>query len=93
MMDWAQQRFECCGNTGPADYGVNATLPVTCCKDKADPCLAPYGTGCAEKFEGFIRHNLVVIGAVAIAIAFMQVGLIFGLSLIGKENLVKSVSH
>lgn len=78
MIDWAQQRFECCGNTGAADYGHNTTIPISCCKDKVDPCTTPYADGCADKFEAFIRHNLVVIGAVAIAIAFMQLlGIIF----------------
>jgi len=77
MIDWAQQRFECCGNQGPTDY-KNGTVPASCCKDKVNPCVTPYTEGCAEKFEAFIRHNLVVIGAVAIAIAFMQLlGIIF----------------
>ena len=77
LLDWAQQRFECCGVDGASDY-KNATCKKggvpTCYSNKS--CNGTlYDDGCKEKFISFVRHNLAVVGAVAIGIAFIQVSL------------------
>ena len=71
-MDWAQQQFKCCEK-------VNST--ENCPKDgevkscyKGENCNGTlYKGDCKQRFIDFVENNLVVIGAVALAIAFVQV--------------------
>lgn len=44
-----------------------------------------YSVGCKQKFEDFVKNKLVMIGAVALAIAFIQIlGVIFA-ALMARE--------
>ena len=44
-----------------------------------------YSEGCKQKFEDFVKNKLVMIGAVALAIAFIQIlGVIFA-ALMARE--------
>ena len=69
FMDWAQKTFECCGNKkGASDYKGSA--PSSCDGHRS--------TGCNGSFKDFIKEELLKIGAVAIAIACVQIlGIIF----------------
>ena len=82
LMDWAQQKFKCCGTVGPTDYDIlkgNGTTCGTglgvksCYPDEKCGGTDLYKAGCKTKFVDFVKHNLVVIGGVALAIAFIQV--------------------
>jgi CD63 antigen len=85
LLDWAQQKFACCGNDGPEDYnryGNNGTCGpnngVQSCHENNLCTGTLYDSGCHESFAEFIRDNLVVIGVVALAIGFVQLlGIIF----------------
>jgi len=87
LLDWAQQRFECCGRNSSDEYGPpgssnNSTVcpggGVASCY-KGDSCSGEkYTKGCQQSFIDFIKHNLAIVGAVAIGIAFVQLlGIIF----------------
>lgn len=82
LLDWSQQRFDCCGIDGASDYTnttgtcANGGVPSCYSTDNCNGTL--YTQGCKESFISFVRHNLAVIGAVAIGIAFIQLlGIIF----------------
>ena len=85
ILDWAQQKFQCCGNNGTSDYknlkgndSCGADKGVkTCHKDK-DCNKKLYPDGCKSKFDQFIKKNLVVVGVIALSIAFIQLlGIVF----------------
>lgn len=84
LLDWAQKTFTCCGTKGPSDFKAgNGTCPgkgngvPSChvggaCKNKL------HSNGCRDGFIEFIKSKLVIIGAVAVGIAFIQLlGIIF----------------
>lgn len=72
FLDWAQQKFECCE--------FNKTVCINSCHSDKD-CKnnsTRYTKDCKDGFTDFVENNLVVIGAVALAIAFVQIlGIIF----------------
>ena len=80
LLDWAQKKFDCCGNNGPADFN-NATANTTCglnngvntCHKDSNCSKTLYKDGCKSKFSDFIKKNLVVVGVIALSIAFIQV--------------------
>jgi len=77
FVDWVQTEFTCCGTNGPSEW---QTLPASCCDADVKNCTiaTAHQEGCLLKFEEFVHDNLVVIGAVAIAIAFIQLlGIVF----------------
>jgi len=83
LLDWAQQEFECCGRNVSSEYGTkNGTCTkggVASCYDN-NSCTGGnlYKKGCQQGFVDFIRHNLAVVGAVALGIAFIQLlGIVF----------------
>ncbi|XP_065655591.1 23 kDa integral membrane protein [Hydra vulgaris] len=85
LLDWAQQKFECCGTKGPSDYKglkTNATCGigkgVKTCHQNKDCANKLYNEGCQNKFEKFIKKNLIVVGVIALSIAFIQLlGIVF----------------
>lgn len=87
LLDWAQQEFKCCGRNGSADYQKPQQANTTYCDANGGvaSCYSgktctgtKYTKGCEQSFIDFVRHNLAVIGAVAIGIAFIQLlGIIF----------------
>jgi len=67
FMDWTQKTLKCCGQSGPGDYG--GKVPDSC---------KTYTDGCTQKFEDFVKGNLLLVGGFAIGIAFIQLlGIIF----------------
>ncbi|XP_002161461.1 23 kDa integral membrane protein [Hydra vulgaris] len=85
LLDWAQLKFECCGANGPSDY-KNLTKNETCgttqgvktCHKNKDCAKKLNNEGCKSKFEQFIKKNLVVVGVIALSIAFIQLlGIVF----------------
>lgn len=80
MLDWAQQKFECCGRNGTAEYPKSSSSNDTCTTGGVKSCHADnkcsgqlFTKGCEASFIDFVKHNLAVIGAVALGIAFIQV--------------------
>lgn len=86
LLDWAQERFHCCGVNG-SNFNVPANttgsdfcddkLPKSCHPD--DDCSkTAYSEDCKQGFIDFVKDNLVVIGGVSLGIAFIQLlGIIF----------------
>ena len=89
LLNWAQGMFRCCGNIGPTDYDVRVGSKmvspcgssgggVQSCHEGGECKNRQYTAGCKEKFISFIRNNMVVIGGVAVGIAFIELaGIIF----------------
>jgi len=85
LLDWAQQKFECCGRNGSSEYSTSSSSNDTCTSGGVKSCHAGsvcsgdlFSKGCEASFTDFVRHNLAVIGAVALGIAFIQLlGIIF----------------
>lgn len=83
LLDWAQQEFDCCGRVNSTDYKTqgNSSCPnggVASCYSGNKCSGQKYTKGCQQSFIDFVRHNLAVVGAVAIGIAFIQLlGIIF----------------
>jgi len=85
LLDWAQKTFKCCGNAGAADFGTQKN--VTCSGINQGVASCHVGgkcsgelnaDGCRKGFIDFIKSKLVIIGAVAVGIAFIQLlGIIF----------------
>jgi len=83
LMDWAQPYFKCCGSKDKT-YGAH-TANGTCADNTPDTChpdkdcnAAKYDKTCEDGFIEFVKDNLVVIGAVALAVAFIQIlGIVF----------------
>ena len=80
LLDWAQQKFECCGRNGSAEYPSSTSSNDTCTNGGVKSCYSDntcsgtlFTKGCEASFADFVRHNLAVIGAVALGIAFIQV--------------------
>ena len=73
-MNWAQQQFDCCQNPSS---NINSTIcsngDVKSCYPDEDCKKKKYTDDCKNGFIDFAKKNLVVIGAVALAIAFVQV--------------------
>lgn len=85
LLMWAQKNFKCCGSKDSSDYkGKNSTdiCPksggVESCHVGGKCTGALYKQGCRKGFIDFIKAKLVIIGAVAVGIAFIQLlGIIF----------------
>jgi len=78
FVNWVQTEFKCCGVDGPASW--KGAVPESCCAPDVKNCTVASAEqeGCLVKFEEFVHDNLIVIGAVAIAIAFLQLlGIVF----------------
>ena len=83
--DNVQKEFDCCGVNSSADWAEAniTTLPLSCCSDmsascnKASPTL--YKDGCYTKLVDWFDDNYVIVGAVAIVLALIQIlGIVFG---------------
>lgn len=87
LLQWAQHKLKCCGRVGPADYNAyNSTTKDYCGKDKGvktchenKDCTGKlYGEGCQDKLVTFVKENMILIGGVALGIAFIQLlGIVF----------------
>jgi len=84
FLDFVQQKIECCGKAGAADYDTAKTATcgagkgVASCH-KGDTCTGrPYTKGCKDGIEDFVRKNLVLIGGLCIGVAVIEIlGIIF----------------
>lgn len=92
LLNWAQEKFECCGLDGPADYDThNSTDASFCspkgavkgqavktCHPKKDCAETVYAKGCKDQVVDFVKSNMILVGGVAIGIAFIQLlGIVF----------------
>jgi len=84
LLDWAQNKFHCCGVNGThfayknsTDFCSGSKKPKSCHIDES--CAKSlYTEDCKQEFIDFVKDNLVVIGGVALGIAFIQLlGIIF----------------
>lgn len=87
LLNWAQQKLECCGRLGPKDYDGHASNSTDFCAagkgvtfchvgKKCDGKL--YEDGCQDKLVKFVKENMLLIGGVALGIAFIQLlGIVF----------------
>ena len=66
FFDWMQTELKCCGDEGRSDWKHRkGGVPPKSCKWYTD--------GCEEKFEKFVRHNLLLIGGAGLGFAVLQV--------------------
>jgi len=87
LLQWAQQKLECCGRVGPTDYDghtsnstdfCGAGKGVKSCHKEKDCSKKLYGDGCQDKLVEFVKENMILIGGVALGIAFIQLlGIVF----------------
>jgi len=89
LLQWAQQKLECCGQTSPKDYDGHASNSTDFCKTgvsqgvkschKGNECKGKlYTKGCQDKLVKFVQENMILIGGVALGIAFIQLlGIVF----------------
>lgn len=84
LMDWVQQEFSCCGyedkrpTTSTNTNGTcKANVVKSCYKDE-DCNKEEFKKNCKQSFIDFVEKNLAIIGAVSLAIAFVEIlGIIF----------------
>ncbi|KAK3910466.1 Leukocyte surface antigen CD53 [Frankliniella fusca] len=84
-VDFVQGSFQCCGLKDASFWGSNQ-LPNSCCSDGAN-CTPKnaYTDGCANAFSKLIKQLGKSLGAVAIALAVVEViGVWFALALAGE---------
>lgn len=73
LVDAIQQDFKCCGLNGPHDW-VNwiskGTVPLSCCDSGLEICNQDnqYKDGCLNKVRNSIFNDMVLSGAISIAI-------------------------
>ncbi|KAL7992093.1 hypothetical protein Chor_016349 [Crotalus horridus] len=89
-VDKLQQEFKCCGSHNYTDWSDSywykiekegRKVPDSCCKTITETCgrrdhpsnIYKEG-GCITKLGNFIQEHLIIIGAVGLSIAFVQVG-------------------
>merc|ERR1712002_1178238 len=83
LINFAQEKLKCCGIADAKDYnGKNGTcgadLGVKTCHEGGKCTNTLYDGGCKDKFIAFVQDNMILIGGVAIGIAFIQLlGIIF----------------
>ena len=67
--DRIQERFDCCGINNHTDWTSfgNSTVPLSCGEDKD-----VRSQGCYEKFETKFEKTILILGALIIAIACLQ---------------------
>jgi len=74
-----QSELECCGVQGPKDWQtVNTTIPKSCCASlpvSQSECTLDYAfkDGCMEKLYNILDKKSVILGAVGIGIALIQI--------------------
>jgi len=83
LLDWAQQKFECCGIKGPGDYKqpsttssyycANSSGVASCYSDNKCGSGVQYGEGCEQSVIDIAKNNMLLCGAFAIAFALIQI--------------------
>jgi len=72
-----QQGLKCCGVNGTLDWTTTPALLNNCCIDgvpeKGVCTKGFYTSGCYSSMKSLIHDNFVIVGGVAIAIAFIQI--------------------
>ncbi|XP_076328911.1 CD63 antigen-like [Tachypleus tridentatus] len=95
-----QQELKCCGIENAHDWSripqfQNRTLPESCCDKNSETCVIDSENfrqkyGCLESLKDFIDDKLIMLGSVAIGMAFTQfLGIVSvcRLTMVGKKNL------
>jgi hypothetical protein len=89
VWDKTQDLLDCCGSMSYTDWEKNSvfantsSVPDSCCKDHKENCgkgaLAEsnpvniYHEGCADQMIAWANRNIVIIGVVALVLAFIQI--------------------
>ncbi|KAM6039196.1 CD63 antigen isoform 1-T2 [Chlamydotis macqueenii] len=85
-VDELQRDFTCCGANNYTDWAtierfrVNNTVPHSCCRVNTASCnIRPspatvYEKGCLQSIEAWMKKNILIVAAVALGIAFFEVG-------------------
>jgi hypothetical protein len=76
--NFVQERLECCGVTGSADYSGNTNIitvnrvPDSCCLMKSCTGDNTFDQGCTGPIEQLISDYGTIIGATAVGVAFFE---------------------
>lgn len=76
-----QEEFECCGINSADDWKASSDLnqpPTSCCKVEVNTCNTNktsdiFGESCKHQFKDWVKHNEMIIGGVALGLAFVLV--------------------
>nr|XP_047137330.1 23 kDa integral membrane protein-like [Hydra vulgaris] len=80
FLDWAHEKFSCCGYLGPSDFNNATGSKLTCgynnglpsCHRKMNCQKTLFTDGCKLKFYDFIKQNIVIAGGVVFGLSVMQ---------------------
>ncbi|RVE45856.1 hypothetical protein evm_009455 [Chilo suppressalis] len=79
-------QFECCGVSGPGDYGQKGSVPFSCCgqgpldakfKPYTADCSTLYQRGCAKPLHQYTRQQLLMVAMAALISSVLQSSGIF----------------
>ncbi|XP_039568949.1 CD63 antigen [Passer montanus] len=89
-LDAFQHEFSCCGVDNYTDWAsvepfrANDSVPSSCCRQPGPGCnvrpspATVFSRGCLPSLEAWLRRNVLVLAAVALGIAFVEVlGVLF----------------
>ncbi|MDG6100384.1 tetraspanin family protein, partial [Alteromonas sp. ZYF713] len=78
-----QEHLECCGGTGPSDWG--SPYPKSCCKSEKAACTQPYQQGCAVAMYETIKDSSLGFGLAILIICLIQIGAVICASCLAKK--------
>ncbi|MBN3316048.1 TSN9 protein, partial [Atractosteus spatula] len=92
--DNVQKMLKCCGVSNKTDWHpvLNSTLPPSCCRGDADPCLDGWDEACYQKAKDWLVKNNKPVLVFVICIGIVQV-LALGFSLLMYCQILRAEKY